>query len=56
MWEYILFVFFIVLLVANIVVNVWSVKMNCNEQRLKSVAIYKLYLEIKKFNDRHDET
>ncbi len=49
--DVILAIVLILIFTVSIVVNIWSTKISCNEQRLRSAAIYKLYEEIKRHND-----
>ena len=49
--EFALCVVFAIAFVASVVCSVWSTKMTCKEERLKTVATYNLSLELKRYND-----
>ncbi len=49
--DYVLIVALIFVMVLNFFGNIWSTKSNNKEQRLKTVAIYSLYQELKRHND-----
>lgn len=49
--EIALIVLFIVMFILNIVCSIWSTKKNCEEERLRSVAIYSLYKELERYNN-----
>lgn len=52
MIDNILAVALIMVFLGNIVASIWVTKMNCKEQRTRSVAIYFLYKEIKRHNNK----
>lgn len=47
----ILFVVFLILELACLVVNIWNAKLERDEQRIHSTVIYDLYNELKRYND-----
>ena len=44
-------VLLILVFIINIACSVWAVKKNSEETRLKAMAIYKLYEQVKRYND-----
>lgn len=49
--DYIITIILIIVFLINIIVSIWSTKKSLKEERLKSVAIYRLSEEIKRHND-----
>lgn len=52
MVDYIAVAILILVFLGNIVVMVWSTRVQCKERRIHSQAIYALYKELKRHNDR----
>lgn len=53
--EYILITALIFVVGLNFFGSIWSTKQNNKEQRLKTVAIYSLYQEIRRYNNQFGE-
>ena len=49
--DYILIRALIVVVLLNFVGNIWVAKMQCREQRIHATQIYRVYEEIKRYND-----
>lgn len=49
--DYVLIVVLIIVTFLNFIGNVWAVKQENKEQRIHATQIYKLYNELKRFND-----
>lgn len=54
MIEYVLMVSLLVLIASGLIVSVWSTKVRSKDQQLETVAIYRLYEEIKRMNDEKE--
>lgn len=52
MMDYIIAIGFIACMAGMIVVSIWNTKKQCEEERLNSQAIYALYKELKRYNDK----
>lgn len=49
--DYVLIIVLIMVTFLNFIGNVWAVKQENKEQRIHATQIYKLYNELKRFND-----
>ncbi|MCI9545594.1 MAG: hypothetical protein HFH60_02720 [Lachnospiraceae bacterium] len=49
--DYVLIIALIMVTFLNFIGNVWAVKQENKEQRIHATQIYKLYNELKRFND-----
>ena len=54
MLEYVLMVSLLVLIAVGLVVSVWSTKVRSKDQRLETIAVYRLFEEIKRMNDEKE--
>lgn len=48
---YIITIFFILVFLLGIIINIWATKKNCNEQSKNTTVIYCLYKELERYNN-----
>lgn len=54
MADYIIAVILIMVFIGNIIMGIWTTKVNSKDTKLKTIALIQLHNELKRYNDKHE--